>query len=213
VHDILFSAATSTSSAQDKAVFCAFLLFTFICFSASSAYHTYRSHSISMYKIFLLFDVGSIAIQIGGSVLLIAYFEMSCDSSLRHKWISGLLGLFLIIVVTVPYLIRHRLYNIRTFLLTVFALSGLAAHFHRLALKGLVYSPTDSFIFRHLIVTYACPGIGLVIRRTKIPELFFPGKFDIWFSSHQIFHTLTLFGPWAVYTAYRPFLLGNSVCN
>jgi adiponectin receptor len=212
IYDVLFSSTTYNGVFYDKAVFCTFLFFTFMCFLASAAYHVYRSHSVAMYKLFLVFDVGSIAIQIYGSVQLIAYFEMSCHSSLRIKWMLGLAGLFVVSVGSVPYLLRHRLYNIRTLLLTIFALSGFVSHFHRLYLNGMHYTAKDWFIFKHLIMTYVFPGLGLVLRRTKIPELFFPGKFDIWLSSHQIFHVLVIMGPWSVYTGYRPFLVGEGMC-
>lgn len=212
IYDTIFSAATSKGSFYDKAVFCTFLFFTLMCFMASCAYHVYRSHSVSMYKLFLVFDVGSIAMQIYGSVLVIAYFETSCNPSLRFQWMVGLVSLFLVIVGSVPYLIRHRLYSVRTLLLTAFALSGLVAHFQRILLLGLGYTSRDFFLLRHLIMTYFIPGLGLIIRRTKVPELFFPGKFDIWFSSHQIFHVLVIVGPCSLYTGYRIFLTGESLC-
>jgi adiponectin receptor len=35
---------------------------------------------------------------------------------------------------------------------------------------------------------------GAMIYKFKIPERFYPGKFDIWFSSHAIWHVFVLLG-------------------
>lgn len=34
--------------------------------------------------------------------------------------------------------------------------------------------------------------LGAVLYGCRIPERFLPGKFDIWFQSHQIFHVLVI---------------------
>ena len=35
--------------------------------------------------------------------------------------------------------------------------------------------------------------LGAVLYGLRIPERFLPGKFDLWFQSHQIFHVLVVF--------------------
>jgi len=209
IYEVLFSPLTTTGSFSDKIIFSLFLSCSIVCFSASAAYHIFRSHSVEMYKLFLLFDVGAIAFQLFGSVLLMAYFEMSCHSSLRTAWLIFLVSLFVVTVSSVPYLMRHRRYNIRTLLLSTFALSGLASHFHRMSFGGFQYTSRDVLLLQHLLLSYIFPGVGLVIRRIRIPELWFPGKFDIWLGSHQIFHVLVGMGPWVLYTGYRHTLLGD----
>lgn len=37
-------------------------------------------------------------------------------------------------------------------------------------------------------------GCGAFFFATRFPESMWPGKFDIWFSSHQIFHVLVVVG-------------------
>jgi len=149
LYEVLFSPLTSAGSFSDKIIFTLFLTCSTACFSASAAYHIFRSHSVEMYKLFLLFDVGAIAFQLFGSVLLITYFEMSCHSNWRSTWLISLLSLFSVTVATVPYLMRHRRYNIRTMLLTTFALSGLAAHFHRMSFDGFKYSAKDVLLYNN----------------------------------------------------------------
>jgi len=212
--DVLFSPATNHGSFSDKLIFFLFLACTTACFCASAAYHVYRSHSVEMYKIFLVYDVGAIAFQLFGSVMLMAYFEMSCHSRLRSVWLISLVSLFIITVGSVPYLMRHRRYNIRTLLLSTFALSGLVSHFQRMAFEGFHYSSRDVYLLRHLLLSYVLPAVGLVIRRVKIPEYWFPGKFDIWCGSHQIFHIMVGLGPWILYNGYRHVLTGEArICT
>lgn len=38
--------------------------------------------------------------------------------------------------------------------------------------------------------------IGAIIYAMRFPERFFPGKFDVWFHSHQIFHVLIVIAAW-----------------
>jgi len=41
--------------------------------------------------------------------------------------------------------------------------------------------------------------VGATIYMLKIPERFKPGRFDIWGSSHQIFHICILIASWTIY--------------
>jgi len=198
----------------DKYVFFFFHFCSAFCFLASSAYHIFRSHSLLMYKTFLLLDVGGIAFQIFGSVFLISYFEMACYPIWRNVWIALVIVLFSLSIILMPYLLRHRLYNTRTFLLVTFALSGFMAHMHRASFSGFVWTASDLFTLQNLTLCYLCSGIGLVIRRTKVPELFVPGYFDVWFGSHQIFHVLVSMGPWYLTKGYLRYLSDdNSYCS
>jgi len=203
-----FAQAHST----DKAVFFFFHFCSAYCFLASAAYHVFRSHSLLVYKTFLLLDVGGIAFQIFGSVVLISYFEMECFPTWRNVWIVTVVILFLLSILLVPYLLRHRLYHIRTLLLTSFALSGFVAHMHRAYFSGFVWNASDFFTLQNLTLCYLCSGLGLVIRRARIPEQVSPGNFDIWFGSHQIFHVLVSMGPWYVTKGYIRFLSDDDCC-
>jgi len=81
----------------------------------------------------------------------------------------------------------------------------------------------DSSHFRGIVSAVCVDGEGLVLTTTTITLLylirgwlghqkgqnsgtFFPGKFDIWLGSHQIFHVLVVLGPAALYWGYSPFL-------
>jgi len=44
-------------------------------------------------------------------------------------------------------------------------------------------------------MTYFLLGIGFAVWRLRIPERWLIGKFDIWFSSHQLWHIFVMLGP------------------
>jgi adiponectin receptor len=57
----------------------------------------------------------------------------------------------------------------------------------------------------------------LLLSANRIPERFSPGKFDIFFASHQIFHVCVVLAALAHYAgllaAYRQVHISPRVCN
>jgi predicted membrane channel-forming protein YqfA (hemolysin III family) len=51
----------------------------------------------------------------------------------------------------------------------------------------------DYFTFS--VWAFLCGVVGCLIYATQVPERIYPGRFDIFFSSHQIWHILTALGP------------------
>lgn len=196
----------------DKLVFLFFLFCTCLCFFASSAYHIFRSHSVRMFHVFLVADVGSIALQLFGTITLIAYLELQCYPTLRVWWMLGMFGWFLVSIISVPYLLKRKMTSTRTFLLTTFSLSALVANATATYLRDFSWNENHTFVFTHLIACYCFSGVGLVIRRIKFPEVFSPGSFDIWFGSHQIFHMCVVMGPVSILRGYSTFLLSPPTC-
>jgi adiponectin receptor len=191
----------------DKFMFFTFLFCTMLCFLASTAYHVYRSHSVRMFHTFLVLDVGSIALQLFGSVTLMAYFELQCYPDLRRVWLCAVFLWFIVSIVAVPFLLKRKMTSTRTFLLTAFALSGLAANILSAYFRNFTFTDQEIFVLIHVLVCYSVSGIGLVIRRIKVPELFAPGSFDIWLGSHQIFHLCVAMGPVSILRGYSTFLV------
>lgn len=52
--------------------------------------------------------------------------------------------------------------------------------------------PEEYVAFTWLMITYVLQVIALLFFATHYPEKKYPGKFDVWFSSHQIFHVFTV---------------------
>ena len=95
--------------------------------------------------------------------------------------------------------------DLRTWAFILTATSGFAPIFHGLALFGW-----DSMWVRsgmpYYLLEGAIYGLGAFFFVTRIPESVRPGKFDIWLSSHQLFHCCVVAASmahfWGVWKAF-----------
>lgn len=56
-------------------------------------------------------------------------------------------------------------------------------------------SEADALAQQASMIATACGFVGAVFFVGKIPERWFPGMFDVWFASHQIWHVFVAIGP------------------
>ncbi|EGC37047.1 hypothetical protein DICPUDRAFT_46764 [Dictyostelium purpureum] len=178
-----------------------FLFSCFLCFTSSTIYHTYRSHSIPVFRKTLMLDVSSIGFLILSSVCLIIDSELSCWPSFKKVYLSLFLILIIIALLLLPKIMREKRYGFRTLIFSILALQGIVSHLLRIYMQG--YFDQDFYVLKCLVFAYLFIGLGLAIRRLKVPEKYSPGKFDIWFSSHQIFHVLVVIGTIQIYNAFQ----------
>ncbi|EFA80450.1 Hly-III related family protein [Heterostelium album PN500] len=164
----------------------AYLFSCFLCFFASSVYHTYRSYSLAIYKKTLMFDVSSIGLVILTSVNLIIYSELYCYPNVRTLSLCSFFFLIAAALSLLPKIMREKRFSLRTLIFSFLALQGLLSHLLRLYLDSVnhpdfKYSFIEDSNFQWLILAYLLMSIGLSIRRVKFPELLSPGKFDIFY--------------------------------
>merc|ERR1740123_2028511 len=76
---------------------------------------------------------------------------------------------------------------VRALLFVCLGLFGLVPTVHFLIQSGWSAGMAEASIHRVLIMG-GLYILGAVLYGCRIPERFLPGKFDIWFQSHQIFH-------------------------
>jgi adiponectin receptor len=95
------------------------------------------------------------------------------------------------ILVLDPKLQGLKYRSLRTWAFILTALSGFAPIIHGIILYGWaemwVRSGMPYYFLEGLIY-----GAGAFFFVTRIPESIWPGKFDIWLSSHQIFHVMVV---------------------
>ncbi|KAF2994304.1 hypothetical protein E8E14_002168 [Neopestalotiopsis sp. 37M] len=181
-------------SGGDYAVLAIFLLAATVCFGFSAAYHTLISHSQKVEAIWLRLDFVGIIFLIVGSFIPGIYAGFWCEQFERTIYfgMTGGLGAISIIVMLHPKFqgLKWRTFRLLTLVCT--GLSGIApiAHgiykfgFPQMALQsGLPYYLVEGGLFL----------LGALVYATRFPERLHPGKFDIWGSSHQIFHILVVF--------------------
>jgi len=186
----------------DKIAVCIYLALSSLCMFTSAFYHVFRTFSVTAYVFWLILDIQGITLQVLGSTFLVVYSEMICFSGWQKIYLGILSVAAIITGVYVPYLIRTRKTSWRTFILVCFGSMGNICWIHHFFLTGGQWNEHNIHTLFTIWKTYGWVLLGLVIRRIHVPEIFFPGTFDVWFSSHQIFHVMTVFGAHSLYTGY-----------
>jgi len=163
-------------------------------FIISAIYHTIRNYSRKIYDIALNLDVSSIGIQVFmfNFVDCINLFK-DTRPDITRNYLIGFGALFTICLSSIPIILKHKLYALRT---TVFCL--MASLGFPLIIHGSFYyadsSKLHKMIFLRVFVFLFC-GIGLGFRSSHIPERFHPDTiFQSFFHSHFIFHVLVSIG-------------------
>jgi adiponectin receptor len=192
----------------DRLVFATNLFALTTCLSLSTLYHTLMNHSHSVSSLWLRIDYVGILTLILGSFFSGIYVGFLCDPFLRNTYWSmiGILSTITAYLVLHPdyQSIQYRSLRTAAFILT--ALSGFCPIGHGMYLHGW-----DMMLLRSGMQYYflegAIYGFGAFFFVTRMPESIWPGKFNVWGGSHQIFHVLVLGGAvahlWGVWEAYR----------
>ncbi|KAI1112511.1 mPR-like GPCR protein [Nemania sp. NC0429] len=179
--------------ASDYVIFAFLLLTASACLGISSAYHTLMSHSREVEARWLRLDFVGIVILIVGSFVSGIYVVFWCEWTQRKIYwgMTASLGAASIGIMLAPYFqgAKWRMFRLAVFVVT--GLSGLAPLIHGIHMfgfaqmarqSGLPYYLAEGGLFLIGAVTYAC----------RFPESIKPGMFDMFGSSHQIFHVLVV---------------------
>ncbi|XP_054286314.1 adiponectin receptor protein-like [Macrosteles quadrilineatus] len=176
---------------EDKLVLSPFFIGAILCLGFSSSYHTLMCHSQSVSSMFNHLDYCGITLLIIGSFVPWVYYAFLCDSRLRLLYIAAALALGTVTVVLSlsPRFITPVYRTIRATVFVALGLSGVIPGLHFIVLNGV-----------ETLISFAAPLLlsaflyilGAVFYATRVPERIFPGKCDILFQSHQIFHVLVV---------------------
>uniref|UniRef100_A0A8C5UUU3 Adiponectin receptor 1 n=1 Tax=Microcebus murinus TaxID=30608 RepID=A0A8C5UUU3_MICMU len=121
------------------------------------------------------------------------YYSFYCSPQPRLIYLSivCVLGISAIIVAQWDRFATPKHRQTRAGVFLGLGLSGVVPTMHFTIAEGFVKATTVGQMgWFFLMAVMYITGAGLYAAR--IPERFFPGKFDIWFQSHQIFHVLVV---------------------
>ncbi|KAI4864382.1 hemolysin-III protein [Hypoxylon rubiginosum] len=161
------------------------------CLILSTAFHLLGSHSQGAEQFWHRMDLMGIVIAILGTFIPGIFYIFTCEPGLQ-KLHSAIVGSFVALGASafIPLLHGVQLYGLEYM---------------------LQYSGMKWYLLE--IVSY---GVGVGLYGFRIPERLAPGKFDIWGSSHQIFHIAILCGMYLhavaltqAFTAYHTL----DICN
>ncbi|CAJ0946696.1 unnamed protein product [Ranitomeya imitator] len=138
-------------------------------------------------------DYSGIALLIMGSFVPWLYYSFYCSPQPRLIYLSivCVLGITAIVVAQWDRFATPKHRPTRAGVFLGLGLSGIVPTLHFTIAEGFVKATTVGQMgWFFLMAVMYITGAGLYAAR--IPERFFPGKFDIWFQSHQIFHVLVV---------------------
>ncbi|XP_061125280.1 adiponectin receptor protein 2 [Syngnathus typhle] len=180
---------------QEKVAIGMFFLGAILCLSFSWLFHTVYCHSEGVSRVFSKLDYSGIAFLIMGSFVPWLYYSFYCSPQpcFIYLLVVCVLGLSAIIVSQCDFFATPQYRGVRAGVFVGLGLSGVVPTLHFVISEGLIRATTMGqigwlFLMATLYITGAC------LYAARIPERFFPGKCDIWFHSHQLFHILVVAG-------------------
>ncbi|XP_073178401.1 LOW QUALITY PROTEIN: adiponectin receptor protein 1-like [Lepidochelys kempii] len=180
---------------QERVVFGTFFLGATLCLCFSCLFHTVYCHSERVSRTFSKLDYSGITLLIVGSFVPWLYYSFYCSPQpqLIYLIIVCALGVTAITVSQWDHFATPQYRAVRAGVFLGLGLSGLVPTLHFMLAEGPVRAVTAGqmgwlFLMALLYI------LGAVVYAARVPERFFPGKCDIWFHSHQIFHVLVVAG-------------------
>ncbi|GAV06055.1 hypothetical protein RvY_16094 [Ramazzottius varieornatus] len=181
-------------SVGDKIAFAAYLAAAIVCLGFSFLYHTLYCHSRRVGLIFGKLDYCGIALLILGSMVPWLHYSFYCQEVKKYTYI-GILSVLAIGCVTVSLWDKFSepsFRQARALMFTALAASGLIPTLHYTFESGWNKAVNEGSLY-WMLGMGAVYALSAACYASRIPERWYPGRFDIWFHSHQIFHVLVVF--------------------
>ncbi|KAL1311371.1 hypothetical protein AAFC00_001541 [Neodothiora populina] len=181
------------ANTADIMVFGCFFAGAATCLGMSATYHTISNHSQKVNRIGNQLDYVGIVCLIWGSFIPSIYYGFFDDPTYRWTYwtMITIIGAGCVTVSVNP---KFRTPTWRPFRAGMFVAMGLSAVvpiIHGTFLYGIAQLQRQIGL-SYLVTMGALYILGATIYAARIPEKYKPGAFDIWGSSHQIFHLLVL---------------------
>ncbi|KAL2021342.1 hypothetical protein VTK56DRAFT_7313 [Thermocarpiscus australiensis] len=192
LHALLAPRYESASDA-DVLAFACFFAGAFLCLGMSATYHTLSNHSPEVARWGNKLDYTGIVFLIVGSYVPALYYGFFCHPYLLTVYLAAiaLLGLGCLVVSWFEHFRTPAWRPYRALMFVGLGLSGVVPILHALTFYG--YRQLDERMgLRWVVLQGALYIFGAFLYAVRWPERHFPGKFDIWGSSHQIFHVFVL---------------------
>eukprot|EP00002_Diphylleia_rotans_P038250 TRINITY_DN8680_c0_g1_i3.p1 TRINITY_DN8680_c0_g1~~TRINITY_DN8680_c0_g1_i3.p1 ORF type:complete len:328 (+),score=42.81 TRINITY_DN8680_c0_g1_i3:832-1815(+) len=184
------------------------------CMLFSVLFHLLCCHSQHAFFRFLKLDLCGISGQICTSYFPGIYFGFYCQFHWCVTYLTAI-SLFALAGVLVPYIeFMHKPENefYRQMVYISMTCSGIipATHWVMLAPEN----ERDLFLM-YFVGMFALYGVGLLFYMTNFPERWMPGKFDIWFHSHQWWHVCVVGAAYVWYIGCSKYaiMIETKVCE
>ncbi|KAI1143389.1 HlyIII-domain-containing protein [Hypoxylon sp. FL0543] len=184
----------ASANSSDVLVFACFFAGAVLCLGMSATFHAISNHSEEVAKWGNKLDYSGIVFLIVGSYVPALYYGLFCLPKLMTIYLYGIfvLGLGCGIVSWVEQFRTPRWRPYRAAMFVGLGVSGVVPVCHGLSIYG--YRSLEERMGLNWVLFQGFLYIfGAFLYAVRWPERSFPRKFDLWGSSHQLFHILILF--------------------
>ncbi|KAF3007495.1 hypothetical protein E8E13_005343 [Curvularia kusanoi] len=182
-----------TASKEDVYVFSCFFAGAVACLGMSGTYHTIQNHSHEVAVWGNKLDYLGIVFLIWGSFIPVLYYAFDEEPELMKTYWTMIttLAAGTSIACVHPQFRTPALRPVRALMFVLMGLSAVFPVLHGIKLYGVEHL-RQSIGLDWVVLQGALYIAGAGLYAARIPEKWAPGRFDIWGSSHQIFHVLVV---------------------
>lgn len=187
---------------HDQLMFLCFFIGAIACLMCSTLYHILHNHSKHINFVFSRLDYSGIAFLITGSSIPAYYYGFYCTSTAKYVHI-GVLLVLLVLCLCVSMMRKFhtpKYRSTRYIVFVAFGLYGVVPGVHIYLRDGYALASHAYAMWGILSMASLYIGGG-ALYAMRIPECFWPGKFDVWASSHQLFHVCVVMASLVHYNA------------
>mmetsp|Transcript_26001 Transcript_26001/g.46012 ORF Transcript_26001/g.46012 Transcript_26001/m.46012 type:complete len:377 (-) Transcript_26001:6656-7786(-) len=168
-----------------------FILSATFCLGCSVICHLFSAHSANVCSMVARLDYAGISILIAGSYYPVIFYIFYCQPMLIWTYLICItvFSVIVFILAMAPFFQQPQYRHVRGLSFLALGLLGLVPFSHMLVLPGIGHFSSAIAWF---LMMGLCYVVGCCIYIIRIPERFFPGKFDLWGSSHNIWHCFVL---------------------
>jgi len=169
------------------------LIGAIFCTVASAFYHAIWNHSPRLMRIFSRLDYLGIILLTLGHSLMASYYLFFCKPSLANVYSKILIASAVPTVLCFfhPKFEFPEFRTIRAVIFIGFGVTGMIPLVH----AGVLHKFSQDLYLHHLLFLGSSGLLyllGGIIFATRVPEVWLPGRFDLFLNSHQWLHVLVV---------------------
>ncbi|KZM28356.1 integral component of membrane [Ascochyta rabiei] len=182
-----------TATREDVYVFACFFAGAVACLGMSGTYHTIQNHSHEVAVWGNKLDYLGIVGLIWGSFVPVLYYAFQAETGLMRVYWTMIttLAAGTSVACTHPQFRTPALRPVRALMFVLMGLSAVFPVLHGIKLYGVGHLQR-SIGLNWVVFQGVLYIVGAGLYAARVPEKWAPGRFDIWGSSHQIFHVLVV---------------------
>jgi adiponectin receptor len=163
-----------------------------LCFSLSASFHILLNHSEKVSIYWNQFDYLGIVILIWGSTVPAVYYGFYCDPNLQKLYWAIVSGLAVVCIIATLTSKFRALRTYRTAMYVSLGLSAIVFITHGLIIYGWEIQ-NHRMSLTYMLITAILNLLGAIVYAARVPERWYPLRYDIYGCSHQILHFVVVF--------------------